>query len=67
VRVHTLLMHFYTGDSVAASLTGNSNTATVLDLPNVARGVHFLFNGMPDCLEVTDGIDMRRVREDNAE
>jgi len=54
-------------DSVAASLDGNRKTVTVLDLPNVLRGVYFFHKGMPDCLEVGHGIDIRRVREDHAD
>ena len=54
-------------DSVAASLEGNRKTVTVLDLPNVLRGVYFFHKGMPDCLEVGHGIDIRRVRDDNAD
>ncbi len=54
-------------DSVAASLQGNQRTVTVLDLPNVLRGVYFFHKGMPDCLEVGHGIDIRRVREDHAD
>jgi hypothetical protein len=54
-------------DSVAASLEGNDRTVTVLDLPNVLRGVYFFHKGMPDCLEVGHGIDIRRVREDHAD
>jgi hypothetical protein len=56
-----------TCDSVAASLAGNTRTVTVLDLPNVLRGVYFLHEGMPYCLEVAHEIDNRRVREDNAD
>jgi hypothetical protein len=52
---------------VAASLEGNQKTVTVLDLPNVLRGVYFFHKGMPDCLEVGHGIDLRRVREDHAD
>ncbi len=51
-------------DSVAASLAGNQKTVTVLDLPNVLRGVYFFHKGMPDCLEVGHGVDIRRVHED---
>ena len=54
-------------DAVAASLAGNRQTVTVLDLPNVLRGVYFFHKGMPDCLEVGHGIDIRRVREDHAD
>jgi hypothetical protein len=54
-------------DSVAASLEGNRKTVTVLDLPNVLRGVYFFHKGMPDCLEVGHGIDIRRVRENGAD
>jgi hypothetical protein len=54
-------------DSVAASLANNSKTVTVLDLPNVLRGVYFFHKGMPDCLEIGHGIDIRRVREDGAD
>jgi hypothetical protein len=54
-------------DSVAASLQGNRKTVTVLDLPNVLRGVYFFHKGMPDCLEVGHGIDIQRVREDHAD
>ena len=54
-------------DSVAASLAGNGKTVTVLDLPNVLRGVYFFHKGMPDCLEVGHGIDIRRVTEDHAD
>ncbi len=54
-------------DSVAASLAGNQKTVTVLDLPNVLRGVYFFHKGMPDCLEVGHDIDIRRVREDHAD
>jgi hypothetical protein len=53
--------------SVAASLNGNQKTVTVLDLPNVLRGVYFFHKGMPDCLEIGHGIDIRRVREENAD
>ena len=54
-------------DSVAASLERNVKTVSVLDLPNVLRGVYFFHKGMPDCLEVGHGIDIRRVREDHAD
>ena len=54
-------------DSVAAALQGNQQTVTVLDLPNDLRGVYFFHKGMPDCLEVGHGIDIRRVREDYAD
>jgi hypothetical protein len=55
-------------DSVASSLDGNSDTAMVRDLPSVLRGVYFLHGeGMSYCLEITHGIDFRRVREDNAD
>ncbi len=54
-------------DSVAASLEGNRKTVTVLDLPNVLRGVYFFHKGMPDCLEVGHGIDIQRVREQNGD
>ncbi len=54
-------------DSVAASLAGNAKTVTVLDLPNVLRGVYFFHKGMPDCLEIGHGIDIRRIREDHAD
>ncbi len=54
-------------DSVAASLEGNRSTVNVLDLPNVLRGVYFFHKGMPDCLEVGHGIDIQRVRTDDAD
>ena len=54
-------------DSVAASLADNGKTVTVLDLPNVLRGVYFFHKGMPDCLEIGHGIDIRRVRENGAD
>jgi hypothetical protein len=55
-------------DFVATSLDGNSDTVTVRDLPSVLRGVYFLRGeGMPYCLEITHGIDSRRVREDNGD
>jgi hypothetical protein len=54
-------------DSVAASLANNSKTVTVLDLPNVLRGVYFFHKGMPDCLEIGHGVDIRRVREDGTD
>jgi hypothetical protein len=54
-------------DSVAASLATNQKTVTVLDLPNVLRGVYFFHKGMPDCLEIGHGIDIRRVREKGAD
>ena len=54
-------------DSVAASLQGNRQTVTVLDLPNVLRGVYFFHKGMPDCLEIGHGIDIQRVRDDHAD
>jgi hypothetical protein len=54
-------------NAVAASLEGNRRTVTVLDLPNVVRGVYFFHKGMPDCLEVGHGIDIRRVVDDHAD
>lgn len=50
-------------DSVAAALEPNQDTATILDLPNVRRGVYFLYHGFPDCLEVAHGIDSRRIQD----
>jgi len=54
-------------DSVAAALAGNQKTVTVEDLPNVLRGVYFFHKGMPDCLEIGHGVDIRRVREEKAD
>ena len=54
-------------NSVAASLQGNAKTVTVLDLPNVLRGVYFFHKGMPDCLEIGHGIDIHRIRDDHAD
>ena len=56
-----------TCDSMASSLRNNSQTAVVLDLPIVLRGVYFLGNGMPECLELVHGIDSRRVLPSHAD
>jgi hypothetical protein len=56
-----------TCDSIASSLRNNSQTAAVLDLPIVLRGVYFLGNGMPECLELVHGIDNRRVLSSHAD
>ena len=40
---------------------------TVLDLPNVLRGVYFFHKGMPDCLEIGHGINIHRVRDSQAD